>query len=224
MSTWTSPDGNSKNQIDNVLIPQRWKSAINNVGTELSADCDSNHEMLKATFKIRLRTMKKFQMPIRYDTSNIGKEYCIEVSNKCEALNATTEEMRPEVLANKTKAIFSEASQQLKTKQQKKHKWLSDEALQKMQGRRMAKSKGQHLEDYKKKAREVKQIIRRDKKKYIEDKCKQIENNFSKNRSRDAYNIIKSLTKTFHSKTDVIKDENRNVLTEYKQILDWWKK
>ena len=180
--------------------------------------------MLKATFKIRLRTMKKFQMPIRYDSSNISKEYSIEVSNKFEALNATTEEMRPEVLANKTKAIFTEASKQLKTKQQKKHKWLSDEALQKMQGRRMAKSKGQHLEDYKKKAREVKQIIRRDKKKYIEDKCKQIENNFSKNRSRDAYNIIKSLTKTFHSKTDVIKDENSYVLTEYKQILDWWKK
>ena len=62
-----------------------------------------------------------------------------------------------------------------------------------MQERRMAKSKGQHHEDYKKKAREVKQIIRRDKKKYIEDKCEQIENNFSKKRSRDAYNIITSL-------------------------------
>ena len=36
---------------------------------------------------------QKFQMPIRYDTSNISKEYCIEVSNKFEALNATTEEM-----------------------------------------------------------------------------------------------------------------------------------
>ena len=83
-----------------------------------------------------------------------------------------------------------------------------------MQERRMAKSKGQHHEDYKKKAREVKQITRRDKKKYIEDKCEQIENNFSKNRSRDAYNIIKSLTKTFQPKTVVIKDENGNVLTE----------
>ena len=89
--------------------------------------------MLKATFKIRLRTMKKFQMPIRYDTSNISKEYCIEVSNKFEALNATTEEMRPEELANKAKEIFTEASKHLKTKQQKKQKWLSDEALQKMQ-------------------------------------------------------------------------------------------
>ena len=79
--TWTSPDGNTKNQIDYVLIQQRWKSAISNVGTVPSADCDSDHEMLKATFKIRLRTMKKFQMPIRYDTSNMSKEYCIEVSN-----------------------------------------------------------------------------------------------------------------------------------------------
>ena len=206
--TWTSPDGNTKNQI---LVQQRWKSAISNVVMVPSADCDSHHEMLKATFKIRLRTMKKFQMPIRYDTSNISKEYCTEVSNKFEALNATTEEMRPEELANKAKEIFTEASKHLKTKQKKKQKWLSHEALQKMQERRMAKSKGQHQEDYKKKVREVKQIIRRDKKKYIEDKSEQIENNFSKNRSRDAYNIIKSLTKTFQPKTVVIKDENGNV-------------
>ena len=135
--TWTSPDGNTKNQIDYVLIQQRWKSAISNVGTVPSADCDSDREMLKATFKIRLRTMKKFQMPIRYDTSNISKEYCIEVSNKFEALNATTEEMRPEELANKAKEIFTEASKHLKTKQQKKQKWLSDEALQKMQEKRL---------------------------------------------------------------------------------------
>ena len=104
--TWTSPDGNTKNQIDYVLIQQRWKVP--------SADCDSDHEMLKATFKIRLRTMKRFQMPIRYDTSNVSKEYCIEVSNKFEALNATTGEMRPEELANKAKEIFTEASRHLK--------------------------------------------------------------------------------------------------------------
>ena len=66
--------------------------------------------------------MKKFQMPIRYDTSNINKEYCIEVSNKFEALNATTEEMRPKELANRAKEIFTEASKHLKTKQQKKQK------------------------------------------------------------------------------------------------------
>ncbi|GFS22791.1 hypothetical protein ElyMa_001624200 [Elysia marginata] len=53
-------------------------------------------------------------MPIRYDTSNIINEYCMEVSNKFEALNATTEEMRPEELANKAKEIFTEASKHLK--------------------------------------------------------------------------------------------------------------
>ena len=100
--------------------------------------------------------MKKFQMPIRYGTSNISKEYCIEVSNKFEALNATTEQMRPEELANKAKEIFIEASKHLKTKQQKKQKWQSNETLQKMQERRMAKSKGQHHEDYKKKSKRSK--------------------------------------------------------------------
>ena len=63
-------------------------------------------------------------MPIRYDTSkiNISKGYCIEVSNKFEALNATTEEMRPEELTNKAKEIFTEASKHLKTKQKKRNK------------------------------------------------------------------------------------------------------
>ena len=60
--------------------------------------------------------MRKFQMPIRYNTLNIGKEYCIEVSNKFEAMNVTTEEMRPEELANKAKENFTEVSKHLKTK------------------------------------------------------------------------------------------------------------
>ena len=63
-------------------------------------------------------------MPIRHDTSkiNISKGYCIEVSNKFEALNATTEEMRPKELTNKAKEIFTEASKHLKTKQKKETK------------------------------------------------------------------------------------------------------
>ena len=110
---------NTKNQIDYLLIQKRWKSAISNVGTVPSADCDRDYEMLKATFKIRLRTMRKFQMPIRYGTSKISKEYCIEVSNKFKALNATTEEMRPKELVDKAKEMFTEASKQLNTKQKR---------------------------------------------------------------------------------------------------------
>ena len=64
--TWTSPDGKTKNQIDYIMIEKRWSSSIQNVTTKRDADCDTDHELLVATLKIRLKCKKKTDLPIRY--------------------------------------------------------------------------------------------------------------------------------------------------------------
>ena len=48
--TWTSPDGQHRNQIDYILCSQRWKSFIELAKTRLGADCGSDHELLIAKF------------------------------------------------------------------------------------------------------------------------------------------------------------------------------
>ena len=48
LRTWTSPDGQHRNQIDYILCSQRWRSSIQSTKTRLGADCGSDHEFLNS--------------------------------------------------------------------------------------------------------------------------------------------------------------------------------
>ena len=63
--TWTSPDGQHRNQIDYILFSQRWRSYILSAKTRPGADCGSDHELLIAKF--RLKESGKTTRPFRYD-------------------------------------------------------------------------------------------------------------------------------------------------------------
>ena len=57
--TWTSPDGEHQNQIDYILCSQRWRSSIQSVKTRPGADCGSDHELLIAKFRLKLKKVGK---------------------------------------------------------------------------------------------------------------------------------------------------------------------
>ena len=51
--TWTSPDGQHRNKTDYILCSQRWRSSIQSAKTRLEADCDSDHELFLAKFRLK---------------------------------------------------------------------------------------------------------------------------------------------------------------------------
>ena len=53
--TWTSPDGQHRNEIDYILCSQRWRSSIQSAKTTPGADCGSDHEFLIAEFRLKLK-------------------------------------------------------------------------------------------------------------------------------------------------------------------------
>ena len=53
--TWTSPDGQHQNQIDYILCSQRWRSSIQSAKTRPGTDCVSDHEVLVAEFRLKLK-------------------------------------------------------------------------------------------------------------------------------------------------------------------------
>ena len=95
----------------------------------------------------------------------------------------------------------------------KKAKWLSEEALQIAVKRREAKSKGEK-EKYKHLNTEVQRIARRDKKAFLSDQCKEIEENNRMGKTRDLFKKIRDTKGTFHAKMGLIKDRNGMDLTE----------
>ena len=95
---------------------------------------------------------------------------------------------------------------------EKKPKWLSEEALQIAVKRREAKSKGEK-ERYKHLNAEFQRIARRDKKAFG-DQCKEIEENNRMGKTRDLFKKIRNTKGTFHAKMGLIKDRNGRDLTE----------
>ena len=91
-----------------------------------------------------------------------------------------------------------------KKKKCKKAKWLSGEALQ-IAVKREAKSKGEK-EKYKHLNAEFQRIARRDKKAFLSDQCKEIEENNRMEQSRDLFKKIRDIKGTFHAKMGSTKE------------------
>ena len=95
----------------------------------------------------------------------------------------------------------------------RKAKWLSEEALQIAMKRREAKGKGEK-ERYTHLNAEFQRIARRDKKAFLSDQCKEIEENSRMGKTRDLFKKIRDAKGTFHAKMGSIKDRNGMDLTE----------
>ena len=122
---------------------QRWGSSIQSPKTRLGADCGSDHELLIAKFRLKLKKAGKTTWPFRYDLNQIPYDYTVEVRNRFKGLDLI--DRVPDELWNKIHDIVQETG--IKTipmeKKCKKAKWLSGEALQIAVKRREAKSKGE---------------------------------------------------------------------------------
>ena len=83
--TWTSPDDRYRNQTDYVLCSQRYRLCIQSAKTRLGAECSSDHELLIAKFRLKLKRVDKTTRPFTYDLNQIP--YTVEVMNRFEGLD-----------------------------------------------------------------------------------------------------------------------------------------
>ena len=107
-----------------------------------------------------------------------------------------------------------------KKKKCKKAKWLSEEALQ-IAEKREAKGKGEKVR-YTHLNAEFQRIARRDKKAFLSNQCKEIEENNRMGKSRDLFKKIRATKGIFHAKMGTIKDRNCMELTEAEDIKKRW--
>ena len=85
--TWTSPDGQHRNQTDYILCSQRWRSSRQSAKTRPGADCGSDHELLIAKFSLKLKKVGKTTRSLRYDLNQIPYDYTVEVGNRFKGLD-----------------------------------------------------------------------------------------------------------------------------------------
>ena len=85
--TWTSPDGQYWNQTNYIFCSQIWRSSIQSAKTRPGANCGSEHELLIAKFRLKLKKVGKTTRPFRYDLNQIPYDYTVEVRNRFKGLD-----------------------------------------------------------------------------------------------------------------------------------------
>ena len=151
--------------------------------------------------------MEKTTRPFRYDINQIPYDYTVEVRNRFKGLDLI--DRLPDELWTEVHDIVQETG--IKTipmeKKCKKAKWWSGEALQIAVKRREVKSKGEK-ERYTHLNAEFQSIARRDKKAFLSDQCKEIDENNRMGKTRDLFKKIRDTKGTLYVKIGLIKGRN----------------
>ena len=107
-----------------------WRSSIQSAKIRLGADCGSDHELLIAKFRLKLKKVGETIRPFRYDLNQIPYNYTVEVTKRFKGVDLI--DRVPEVLWMEVRDIVQGAVIKTipKKKKCKKAKWLSEEALQ----------------------------------------------------------------------------------------------
>jgi len=224
--TWTSPDGKHRNQIDFIMIKGRWKSMVRAAKTRPGADCGSDHELLIADLKLRLKQCGRDGTRPKFNLLSIPNAYKERIQKVFSEINLEARE--PEELWQEIKIGIQETARLFVPLQprMKKNPWLSDTALEIARRRREVKRNnkvGGVGESMRVLNREFQRQARRDKEKSIKDMCTELEESSKKGRSRDLFKMIKKITGEFRARVGHIKADDGRTLSEATQMKQRWK-
>ena len=139
---WTSPDGQYQNQIDYISLQLKMEKLYTVRKRRPGADCGSDHELLIAKFRLKLKKVGKTSRPYRNDLNQTPYDFTVEATNRVKGfdlVDRVPEELWTEVLDIVQEAVTKTTA---KKKKCKKAKWSSEEALQIAEKRREVKGKG----------------------------------------------------------------------------------
>ena len=227
--TWESPGDRQRSQIDYILISRQWKQSVNNARTCNSADCDSDHNLLILSMKLRFKknpanTTKSIGVDFeKLQCDQHVHQYQVEISNRFEALQKVNEPRTPDELWAELKDVtLSAAKTTLQKDHCKRKNWISNDTFELINKKREARKAGLH-EEYRKLRGDVQKMLRRDKQAELDELCNELEENAKKGNNRPVFRIIKGMTKQFQAKTVAIKDIDNKLQTEPEKVCQRWK-
>lgn len=193
--TWHAPDGIHHNQIDYILVQNRFRTGINRAKTRTfpGADVGSDHDLVIMNFRVRLKRLKKPKNArLKFDLERL-KDPTI-----CETFQATiggkfaplmTLEEDAEVLTNRFNTIMTDTAKDVLGLHRRKNKpWVTKEILNLCDARRDLKN-SRHTtgaNEYKMLTKKIRKSMKEAKESWIEQQCKDIENSLEHNNSRKA--------------------------------------
>ncbi|CAI2732551.1 unnamed protein product [Schistosoma spindalis] len=241
-TTWTSPDHSTQNQIDHICINKKFRRTMEDVRTKRGADIASDHHLLVAKMKLKLkrhwttgRTIsQKFNTALLRDTDKLNK-FKITLSNKFQAFHdllngeGTTMESNWKEIKE---AITSTCHEVLGQKKHHHKEWITVDTLDKIQERRNRKAaintsrtraeKVKAQAEYTEVNKQVKRSIRTDKRKYVEDLALTAEKAAREGNMRQLYETTKKLSGNHRKPERPVKSKEGKIITNIEEQRNRW--
>ena len=234
--TWKNPADIVRNQIDYILVSQRYRNSLKQGKTYPGADVNSDHNPVIAKIEIKLKNLRQFKRKEQLDLNllkqeSIKNKYNVEVRNKYELLVNQDQIQEPNDQLNvenkwnifKT-SILTALQKTLPRKMNDKKKiWMTYEILVKMSERRKFKN-SKDLEKYDRLNREKIHECRAAKKQYLQDQCKIIEDLEKTHKSKELHDRINKVTNRNNQNrgNGNVKDKDGNILFDQYLIASRW--
>ena len=209
--TWQSPGGGYRNQIDFILVKNRWKTCVENSRANPGSDWGSDHNLVGAIVRLKIKKNeypnKRVRLHLDALSTPIVKEtYNVQVNNRFVVLNLLDEDRSPNELFKELKEAVPTTTAKVLGEAPKRttKPWILDNTLRLMDRRRTFKALRNFSEEGEERYREVHRAVqreaRRHKASWLEQQCASVEEGLKRNNSRKAYRLIKTLRKNFQPK------------------------
>ncbi|XP_055877093.1 uncharacterized protein LOC129924650 [Biomphalaria glabrata] len=205
INTWRSSNGEHHNQIDYIMVQQRFKTSINTAKTRSfpGADIGSDHDLVMMTLKVHLKKVTK-QGPTRIKLDldklkdpQVAAIFEAQVGRRFAALNildSNEQDIDTQVNMLNT-AVTDTALEILGKLHPLKKPWVTEDILQLCDKRRELKGKKlsdpKYVHEYKSVNKRIRKGMKEAKKKWIENKCQEKEQGLNRNNSKKAYQLVK---------------------------------
>ena len=236
-TTWISPDGHTKNQIDHLAIRRKFRTSLLDLRAYRGADVGSDHELIIGRIKLKLaKVCKKEGRRKRFDVNLLKipekvAEFRLELRNRFEVL-CEAEDI--EQHWNDYQESYKKTSEKvLGFKSRQKKSWITEDTWKTIEKRKEIKScinqtKSQRIkerkrEEYRLMDKEVKYRTRRDKRQFVDQMASQAEEAASRDHLGTLYLITKKLTSRSDCTRNQINNKEGGVITEEHKVLERWK-
>ena len=237
-ATWISPDGQTENQIDHICISSKFRRSLQDVRVTRGADAATDHHLLLATLKLKLRNYNRNQSTKRpkYDVGQLQssrkEEFKISLRNRFEPLQLLEDDV--ETHWEKIKGVFTSSCEEVLGARTQVHKeWITQGTLDKIKRRRDKKAEvnasrtraGREAAqlEYTEANKEVKKSIRKDKETYMNEMAENAERAAQNGHLRVLYQTTKRLAGKWSRAEMPVKDAQGNTLFEKEAQLARWK-
>ena len=233
--TWISPDGQTQNQIDYIIIQQKWKKALKNCRSYHSCDIGSDHSAVIGKFHVQIQKhTKPKRIPKRYDVSKLR---CPETKATFQAriggrfeplLNQDIDNM--DQLYNEFVKITNKVTEDTVGFQRNRQTaGLSPKVEEMCQQRRDLRKKMlanpsdvSLCESYRKANRDVKNEVRKFKQNKLKETINSLEDDYQKNNSHNLFRTVRDLENRPRKPLNIIQDKNGVKRFDINEILKCW--